>query len=155
EVMKDLHISHRAKHRIDQLSGGERKRTSVAVELLTKPSLLALDEPTSGLDPHLDREIMQMLARAAREGRTVIVVTHTPLHLDLCDHVLVMAKGGRIAYFGPPDELLHFFGASSYTEVFRKVATKGKYWSQKFLGSDVYAAYVGRPLEQWKLDHPE
>jgi ABC transport system ATP-binding/permease protein len=150
KIMNDLSLAHRAKVRIDALSGGERKRTSVAVELLTRPTLLALDEPTSGLDPHLDRQIMEELALAKDEGRTVIVVTHTPLHLDLCDHVLVMCPGGRIGYFGPPGDLLTFFEAETYTEVFRKVANESEYWPYKFLGSEVYRKHVNEPMTAWK-----
>ena len=106
EVIELLGLTNRAKQRIDTLSGGQRKRTSVALELLTEPSLLALDEPTSGLDPALDKEVMRELRLLADRGRTVVVVTHSVLHLDLCDHVLVMCLGGRMGYFGPPDELL-------------------------------------------------
>jgi ABC-type multidrug transport system ATPase subunit len=111
EVLELLGLTARAKQRIDTLSGGQRKRTSVALELLTEPSLLALDEPTSGLDPALDKEVMRELRLLADRGRTVVVVTHSVLHLDLCDHVMVMCLGGRMGYFGPPDELLAFFEA--------------------------------------------
>ncbi|CAM5580229.1 ABC transporter ATP-binding protein OS=Streptomyces antimycoticus OX=68175 GN=SSPO_081610 PE=4 SV=1 [Streptomyces antimycoticus] len=73
---------------------------SVALELLTKPSLLFLDEPTSGLDPGMDRDVMQLLRGLADDGRTVLVVTHSVAELSLCDRVLVMAPGGSVAYFG-------------------------------------------------------
>ena len=85
-----------------QLSGGQRKRVSIATELLTAPPLLFLDEPTSGLDPGLDRDVMHQLRTLADEGRVVMVVTHSVLALDVCDNVLVLAPGGRLAYFGPP-----------------------------------------------------
>ena len=111
--------------RIDTLSGGQRKRTSVALELLTEPSLLALDEPTSGLDPALDKEVMRELRLLADRGRTVVVVTHSVLHLDLCDHVLVMCLGGRMGYFGPPDQLLAFFQAEDYFRLRDRVAAQG------------------------------
>ena len=106
EVMETMRLTERAKQRIDTLSGGQRKRASVAMELLTEPSLLCLDEPTSGLDPALDKEVMRELRELADKGKTVVVVTHSVLHLDLCDRVLVMCLGGTMGYFGPPDQLL-------------------------------------------------
>jgi ABC-type multidrug transport system ATPase subunit len=143
EVVELLGLSNRMAQRIDTLSGGQRKRTSVALELLTEPSLLALDEPTSGLDPALDKEVMRELRLLADRGRTVVVVTHSVLHLDLCDHVLVMCLGGRMGYFGPPDELLPFFGSEDYADVFDKVTNDPDRWAQLYRNSDVYRRYVG------------
>ncbi len=143
EVIELLGLTNRSKQRVDTLSGGQRKRTSVALELLTEPSLLALDEPTSGLDPALDKEVMRELRLLADRGRTVVVVTHSVLHLDLCDHVLVMCLGGRMGYFGPPDELLKFFEAEDYAEVFDKVTNDAERWVQRYRNSDVYRKYVG------------
>ncbi len=143
EVIELLGLSGRTKQRIDTLSGGQRKRTSVALELLTEPSLLALDEPTSGLDPALDKEVMRELRLLADRGRTVVVVTHSVLHLDLCDHVLVMCLGGRMGYFGPPDKLLSFFGSEDYADVFDKVTNDPERWAQLYRNSDIYRKYVG------------
>jgi len=143
EVLELLGLTARAKQRIDTLSGGQRKRTSVALELLTEPSLLALDEPTSGLDPALDKEVMRELRLLADRGRTVVVVTHSVLHLDICDYVLVMCLGGRMGYFGPPDELLGFFGSEDYADVFAKVTNDGERWAQLYRNSDIYRRYVG------------
>ena len=143
EVIELLGLTNRAKQRIDTLSGGQRKRTSVALELLTEPSLLALDEPTSGLDPALDKEVMRELRLLADRGRTVVVVTHSVLHLDLCDYVLVMCLGGRMGYFGPPDKLLEFFGSEDYADVFHKVTNEPERWAQIYRNSDVYRQYVG------------
>jgi ABC-type multidrug transport system ATPase subunit len=143
EVLELLGLTNRSKQRIDTLSGGQRKRTSVALELLTEPSLLALDEPTSGLDPALDKEVMRELRLLADRGRTVVVVTHSVLHLDLCDYVLVMCLGGRMGYFGPPDELLKFFEAEDYADVFDKVTNDAERRAQIFRNSDAYRKYVG------------
>lgn len=118
EVLEELGLEDRADTRITALSGGQRKRVSVALELLTKPSLLLLDEPTSGLDPGLDRQVMQMLRGLADGGRRVLVVTHSVANLHLCDRVLVLAPGGRTAYFGPPEEALSFFGHEDWADVF-------------------------------------
>jgi ABC-type multidrug transport system ATPase subunit len=118
EVIRELGLEERAEQPVHSLSGGQRKRVSVALELLTKPSLLFLDEPTSGLDPGMDRSVMHMLRGLADDGHTVIVVTHSVLSLDVCDRLLVLAPGGRIAYYGPPDRALCFFGFSQWPEAF-------------------------------------
>ena len=118
EVVRELGLDQRAGQPIHSLSGGQRKRVSVALELLTKPSLLFLDEPTSGLDPGMDRSVMHMLRGLADDGRTVIVVTHSVLSLDVCDRLLVLAPGGRIAYYGPPEDALAFFGFEQWPEAF-------------------------------------
>lgn len=143
EVIELLGLQQRAKQRIDTLSGGQRKRTSVALELLTEPSLLALDEPTSGLDPALDKEVMRELRLLADRGRTVVVVTHSVLHLDICDYVMVLCMGGRMGYFGPPDELLGFFGSEDYADVFHKVTHDPQRWAHQFRASEIYRQYVG------------
>jgi ABC transport system ATP-binding/permease protein len=118
EVLEELGLTERAHQRIDSLSGGQRKRTSVALELLTRPSLLFLDEPTSGLDPGLDKQVMRSLRQLADAGRTVVVVTHSVANLDVCDRLLVLAPGGRVAYDGPPAEALAYFGVSDFSDVF-------------------------------------
>lgn len=108
--------------RIERLSGGQRKRASVAMELLTEPSLLILDEPTSGLDPALDRQVMRTLRELADGDRTVLVITHSVAYLDLCDHVLVLAPGGRVAYFGAPAGVRAHFGTDDWGDIFGDLA---------------------------------
>ncbi|MEN3608279.1 FHA domain-containing protein [Plantactinospora sp. ZYX-F-223] len=132
EVIDQLGLVSQADQRIDTLSGGQRKRTSVALELLTEPSLLFLDEPTSGLDPALDRDVMTGLRDLADRGRTVVVITHSPLHLNVCDRVLVLGRGGKVAYVGPPDGLLRFFGAREYADVFKQVADDPDGWAARY-----------------------
>ncbi|HEY8472265.1 MAG TPA: FHA domain-containing protein [Natronosporangium sp.] len=146
EVMANLGLTRSAKQRIDKLSGGQRKRTSVALELLTEPSMLCLDEPTSGLDPALDRDVMQMLREMADRGRTIICITHSVLHLDMCHRVMVMCPGGTVGYFGPPNELLAFFGAETYADVFAKVTEAPEYWTRRYRESDLYRRYVAEPI---------
>ncbi|WP_084960857.1 FHA domain-containing protein [Thermoactinospora rubra] len=145
EVLGQLDLDERRGLRVDRLSGGQRKRTSVALELLTKPSLLVLDEPTSGLDPSLDKEVMNTLRALADDGRTVVVVTHSVLHLSVCDRVLVLCRGGKIGYFGPPGELLGFFGVSEYADVFKMVSEEPDRWAERFRRSPYFARYCGAP----------
>ena len=109
-MLRELKLDIHKDKKVTSLSGGQRKRVSVALELLTKPSLIFLDEPTSGLDPGMDRDVMQLLRGLADDGRTVLVVTHSVAELAICDKLLVMAPGGSVAYFGPPEEALNFFG---------------------------------------------
>lgn len=143
EVIGLLGLTERADQRIDTLSGGQRKRASVALELLTEPSLLCLDEPTSGLDPALDREVMRELRGIADRGRTVVVVTHSVLHLDMCDRVLVMCLGGRMGFFGPPAEVLEFFGAEDYADVFEMITNDAAEWAVRYRNSEPYRRHVG------------
>ena len=115
EVLEDLDLSEHVGKRVKRLSGGQRKRVSTAIELLTRPSLLFLDEPTSGLDPQLDRDVMELLATLAHgtrpgdTGRTVMVVTHNENHIDRADKVLILAAGGRPVYFGSPRLVVPYF----------------------------------------------
>ncbi|MFJ2780444.1 FHA domain-containing protein [Kitasatospora sp. NPDC087315] len=142
EVLYELRLDKRADNRITALSGGQQKRVSVALELLTKPSLIFLDEPTSGLDPGMDREVMQMLRGLADDGRTILVVTHSVAELALCDRLLVMAPGGSVAYFGPPDEALHFFGYETWADVFQAFENYPDHdWAGRYRGSVHYQQY--------------
>ncbi|MCQ4121882.1 FHA domain-containing protein [Rhodococcus tibetensis] len=123
-VLAELQLTDHADTRVDHLSGGQRKRASVALELLTGPSLLILDEPTSGLDPALDRQIMGTLRRLADSGRVVVIVTHSLSYLEMCDQVLLLAPGGKTAYVGPPDEVGAMLGSSDWADVFARVAAE-------------------------------
>ncbi|MFK0238855.1 ABC transporter ATP-binding protein/permease [Streptomyces vinaceus] len=143
EVLRELKLDIHKDKKITSLSGGQRKRVSVALELLTKPSLIFLDEPTSGLDPGMDRDVMQLLRGLADDGRTVLVVTHSVAELSLCDKLLVMAPGGSVAYFGPPDEALNFFGYSTWADVFSAFENYRDYdWAGRWKGSQHYQLYA-------------
>jgi ABC transport system ATP-binding/permease protein len=111
------------KTRVDKLSGGQRKRASVAMELLTGPSLLILDEPTSGLDPALDRQVMTMLRRLADAGRIVIVVTHSLTYVSMCDQILLLAPGGKTAFADPPAQIGAVMGSTDWADIFARVST--------------------------------
>ncbi|GAB3586269.1 FHA domain-containing protein [Calidifontibacter terrae] len=146
EVMAELDLTPHAGTRVDKLSGGQRKRTSVALELLTRPSLLFLDEPTSGLDPGLDKQVMQTLRGLADGGRTVVVITHSVANLGVCDKVLLLGPGGKVAYFGPPEKLLPFFGLSDHADVFTSVARDPEGAQQRFKASPLEAEQIEAPL---------
>jgi ABC-type multidrug transport system ATPase subunit len=121
-VLEELEMTQHLNTRVDKLSGGQRKRASVALELLTGPSLLILDEPTSGLDPALDRQVMTMLRQLADAGRVVLVVTHSLTYLDVCDQVLLLAPGGKTAFCGPPSQIGPTMGTTNWADIFSTVA---------------------------------
>ncbi|MEV7713753.1 FHA domain-containing protein [Streptomyces sp. NPDC088270] len=143
EVLAELKLDIHKDKKVTSLSGGQRKRVSVALELLTKPSLIFLDEPTSGLDPGMDRDVMQLLRGLADDGRTVLVVTHSVAELAICDKLLVMAPGGSVAYFGPPEEALNFFGYTTWADVFSAFESYRDYdWAGRWRGSQHYQMYA-------------
>ncbi|ORB41555.1 ABC transporter ATP-binding protein [Mycobacterium paraseoulense] len=133
QVLDELDLTKHADTRVDKLSGGQRKRASVALELLTGPSLLILDEPTSGLDPALDYQVMTMLRQLADAGRVVIVVTHMLSYLDTCDQLLLVAPGGKTAYCGPPDQIGAAMGTTNWAKIFTKVGADPEEANRRFL----------------------
>ncbi len=139
---------HRHK-RISSLSGGERKRVSIASELLKDPKLLFMDEPTSGLDPGLEKEFMRLCRRLADAGRTIILITHATANVSLCDSVAFLAPGGRLAWFGPPAEALEHFAVSDFSDIYRTLGQSTvmpEIWEQKFKASQAYQTHVTRRL---------
>lgn len=129
---------------IKSLSGGQRKRASIAVELLSDPNLLFLDEPASGLDPGTERNLMQSLRTMADGGKTVILVTHSTLQLKMCDKIVFMGKGGNLCYFGSYDDALAFFGVDDIVDVYNMITDHAKEWSAKFEQSRTVPGKVRR-----------
>ncbi len=144
EVMTELDLLPRESVRIASLSGGQRKRVNVAIELLTKPSLLLLDEATSGLDPNYERSLMELFRRLADGRRTVIIVTHTMQSVRLCDRILILAHG-QMAYFGPPQLAAAYFERADLADVFRALTeAEETAWAERFKAHAYYDDYVER-----------
>ena len=120
---------------IKALSGGQRKRASIAVELLSDPKLLFLDEPASGLDPGTERSLMRSLRKMADEGKTIILVTHSTLQLQMCDKVVFMGKGGKLCFCGSYDSALSFFGARDVVDVYSMINDHSTEWSSRYRAS--------------------
>ena len=119
EALAKVGLTAQANTLIRNLSGGQRKRVSIAAELLADPWIFFLDEPTSGLDPGLEKLMMDTLRALADEGRTIILVTHATSHIvEDCDQVAFMARGGRLAYFGPPDQAVKFFNVDNFPDIY-------------------------------------
>lgn len=106
---------------IRDLSGGQRKRVSIAMELLASPRLLVLDEPTSGLSPDLDRSMMELCRRLSHNNCTVIMVTHNMDNINLCDRIAFLGKGGVLCYYGVPEGLHSYFGVELTSDIFEKL----------------------------------
>jgi ABC-type multidrug transport system ATPase subunit len=135
-------LTDRSRVRIAKLSGGQRKRASVAVELLARPSILFLDEPTSGQDPHLEESMMQLFQTLARGGTTVVVTTHAMANVELLDLVALLHTGSLV-YLGPPADLLEFFDTRSYEGVFKRLAAEpAAHWLARFHRSSQFSRYV-------------
>ncbi|MFQ5926520.1 MAG: FHA domain-containing protein, partial [Terriglobia bacterium] len=147
-VMKSLDLAKRADSPIQQLSGGERKRVSLGIELLSKPSLLFLDEPTAGQDPRREMEMMRLFREIAGRGSTVVITTHLLGSFSLLDKVAVLV-GGQLAYFGPSQEMLPYFRTTKPQEVYDRLQDKTKTpkdWAKEFFRSELYRDYVAHPL---------
>ena len=126
EVLDLFGLTPSRSHLIEKLSGGQKKRVSIAMELISNPSLFILDEPDSGLDGTMARELMEQLRRIADRGKIVIVITHTPDRvIDLFDDVIVLAKDdkrvGRLAYYGSVADCRAFFGKERMEEVVKSI----------------------------------
>ena len=136
-VLHKLDLADRRDLRVSKLSGGQRKRVSVGVELLARPSVLFADEPTSGLDPALERSLTETFRGLTRDGSTVIVTTHVMSSLELLDTVCLL-HGGHLAYFGPVDRIKDYFGVDDYTDIYRKLEEhEPKDWRAKLDHTDL------------------
>ena len=169
EVLDVTGLLERRDVPINQLSGGQRKRVSIAVELITKPSMIFLDEPTSGLDPATEEKIMNLFRQIAESGRTVILTTHAMENVKLFDKIVVLMRG-KLVFYGKPEEALKQFNATSFKQLYDKLEepiekqiqhnpnadrikiTEGvaESWKQKFLKTPQYKTNVYEPLKQIK-----
>jgi ABC-type multidrug transport system ATPase subunit len=146
------------KTRIRDLASGQRKRASLAAELLADPKLIYLDEATSGLDPGLEKKLMHTLRRMADEGRTVLLITHATNTIVQSDHVAFLSQG-RLVYFGPSQEALDFFEVQDFADIYEKIEGDGERWQTVFEQEkpEGYQRYVqerqakAQALPKWEL----
>lgn len=163
-TLEQIKLTHVRTNFIRHLSGGQRKRVSIGVELLADPKLFFLDEPTSGLDPGLDKEMMHLLRELAAQGRTVVLVTHATANIEVCDRIAFLGRGGKLCYYGPPRSALRFFEMPGedlkyFSDIYIKldqgvngkdVAATVDYWSRKYLQSPEYKTYIQSRLKAGK-----
>ncbi|MEA5533685.1 ATP-binding cassette domain-containing protein [Crocosphaera sp. XPORK-15E] len=154
KTLKQIELVERENTLVKALSGGQLKRVSIGVELLADPKLFFLDEPTSGLDPGLDKKIMTLLRNLSNEGRTIILVTHTTLNIQLCDRLAFLGKGGYLCYFGPPQETNQFFNLKSqdFSDIYIHLEEQNivEQESERFKKNDqnFYQTYITNHLPQ-------
>ena len=151
QVLGELGLSREKETLVSKLSGGQRKRLSIAVELISNPSLFFLDEPDSGVDDIMGRGLMENLRSIANQGKIVMVITHSPERAaDLFDKVIVLAKStrdncGHLAFYGSVTDAFRFFEVSSFREIVKRINRpdeNGEGLSDFFI--DKYAAYSRR-----------
>ncbi|NTV38142.1 MAG: ATP-binding cassette domain-containing protein, partial [Anaerolineales bacterium] len=163
EVLDDLDLTHRKDMQVSGLSGGQQKRVSIGVELLTRPGLFFLDEPTSGLDPGTETALMHLMRRLADQGRTIVLVTHATKNVMLADKVVFLARGGYLAWYGPPDAALAYFDQYR-SETDRRTRSmefdqiypilddprmgSGKDWAERFKAHPAFFDYIAAPLQE-------
>lgn len=146
-VLEKVGLGDKADSPIDTpapLSGGQLKRVSLAVELVSNPNILFLDEVTSGLDAGTDKRMMRLFADLAADGKTVVCITHTLENIDVCKLVVLLHKG-KLVYFGPPSEACGYFGVERLSEVYDLLEDGGTTpgaWADKFRASPLYARYI-------------
>lgn len=150
KTLYEIEMLDRGQVLVSQLSGGQRKRVSIGVELLTNPVLFFLDEPTSGLDPGLDKKMMLLLRKLSNQGRTVILVTHATANIKLCDRIIFLGRGGRLCYFGPPRQAFEFFQIESddFADIYNLLEDEANahHWAAQFQRSKEYKQYVANHL---------
>lgn len=166
EVLEDLDLFHRKDTQISQLSGGQQKRVSIGVELLTKPGLFFLDEPTSGLDPGTETSLMQLMRRLADQGRTIVLITHATKNVMLADKVAFLARGGYLVWYGPPDEALTYFDKYrterdrrardiEFDEIYALLEDSRngtpQEWEERYRNHPAFQKYIAQPLEEVEL----
>jgi ABC-type multidrug transport system ATPase subunit len=140
QSLGQLGLAPRADVQVALLSGGQRKRASIGIELLTEPRIFFLDEPTSGLDPSTEGQMMRLLRQLADDGRTVVLTTHATQNVTLCDRIVVLARDGHLAYTGPPEGALPFFEVENFDEIYTRLEEgQPREWAQYFRHSPAYA----------------
>lgn len=134
ETLDALDLRERADVRVASLSGGQRKRVSIGVELLTGPRLFFLDEPTSGLDPATSAELLRLLRRLACSGRTIVLTTHAMQDVDICDEMVVLARDGHLAFTGTTEQAREHFQVATPEEIYERLAGEATpaEWAQRF-----------------------
>ncbi|MGI9612052.1 MAG: ATP-binding cassette domain-containing protein [Acidimicrobiales bacterium] len=132
-VLRQLGLAQRADVPVRLLSGGQRKRASIAAELLTEPGVFFLDEPTSGLDPATGVEVMRQLRELASANTTIVLTSHAPADLINCDRIVFLASDGHLAFVGTTDEALAYFEVTDLALIYERLASESdpSVWSER------------------------
>jgi ABC-type multidrug transport system ATPase subunit len=147
-IVRTLGLEAQLKTKIKKLSGGQRKRVSLGIELLTSPPLLFLDEPTSGLDPGLEERMMQLFHKLSSDGRTVILTTHIMESLHLL-HLVAILYQGWLAFYGPPQLALQAFQVKEFADIYAKLDRfQPAALAGQFRNSPIYKKYITHRLSK-------
>lgn len=149
EVIEAVELTAQREMPFGKLSGGQQKRLSLALELLTKPSFLFLDEPTSPLDPVTTENMMLLFRRLADEGRIVVMVTHKFEKFETMHQVAILTTSGDLAFFGPPHEALRYFDCREPSDIYRRLSQRpAEEWAKAFQDSEPYRRYVDERIAE-------
>ena len=133
EVLEMVELKEHQNTYIRKMSGGQKKRASIAVEMLADPKLFFLDEPTSGLDPGTEKNLMKTLSKLSKtQSKTIVMVTHTTANLHLCDKIIFMGPGGRLCFCGNVEEAKEFYQTDDLVNIYNMIAENPKRWQKKF-----------------------
>ena len=147
QVLKDLNIERIRKNLVGKISGGQRKRVAIAIEILSDPLVLFLDEPTSPLDPQTIEEFLGILKDLSLKGTTVVMVTHKPEDLNYMDSVIFLAEGGHFVYHGSTKEYLSHFNAGDTVKVYAQLAMPN---AQKWINQNKSSQENAKAAQQIK-----
>lgn len=136
-ILKTLELFHVRNSLIKNLSGGEKKRASIATEMLSNPNLFLLDEPASGLDANIEKKIMKKLREIANTGKTIVITAHTISNLYLCDKIIFMGQSGKICYYGPYEKIFNYFNVKEFVDIYDILKEDTNTWHKKHINNYV------------------
>lgn len=149
DVIKTVGLEEQRYNAFRELSGGQQKRLSLGLELITKPNFLFLDEPTSPLDPETTENMMLLFRQLADDGRIVVMVTHKFEKFNSMHNIVLLTKGGRLAFFGPPREALNYFNCEEPSEIYRRLGEKTpEELSLAFQKSESFQKYIVKRFDE-------
>ena len=149
-ILNILELSSVKNSLIKNLSGGEKKRASIATEMLSNPNLFLLDEPTSGLDANIEKKIMIKLREIANTGKTIIITAHTVSNLNLCDKIIFMGTNGRVCYYGPYNDIFKYFNVKEFVEIYDILKEDSAFWYKKFVDNQNQVEIIPQPKSDMK-----
>lgn len=140
KVIGEVKLEGKEHLKISTLSGGQKKRVSIAMELLSNPKIIFLDEPTSGLSPDLDLEIMSLLKDLSKQGRTIVIITHAMENINQCDKIAFLGRGGKLCFYDSPKNIRTYFGTKDFSKIFNMLSEEeyALRYEAKYRASEYY-----------------